>query len=170
MEQSSPGELEAGDLRASIESMEMNQSGFADLLNELGDHREFKTVLRSIQRMVSADAKVSGEMHVIITLLRRDRARARRVAECAEWIENPNGGYSTIIQGVRVSVSPQSGGRWSIAARHIADGPDGYSPSFPHWRRTIEEAKIRAVMAVDETLDHLEEINAQTVHESGEPA
>jgi hypothetical protein len=163
MEVSNADPIDAEALRASIESMSMNQSSFAGHLSELGDKRELKTILRSIQRMASADARVSGEMQVILTLLERERSRARRCAESIAWEELDHGGYSAEVQGVRLTVSPQRGGRWSIHARHVAEGAEGYSPSFPHWRSSLEEAKIRAVLAIDETLDHVERIRADMV-------
>ena len=149
---------EADALRAAIEGMELNQSSFAALLRGLGDGRELRTILRSIQRMAAADARVSGEMQVILSLLGRDRARARRVAAAIDWTPDGRGGFSAKVQGVRIAVSSQRGGRWSVQARHVADGPEGYSPSFPHWRDSLEEAKIRAVFAIDETLDQVEQI------------
>ena len=101
---------------------------------------------------------MSGEMQVILSLLGRDRARARRVAGTIDWKPDDRGGFSAEIQGVRISVSPHRGDRWSVQARHVADGPDGYSPSFPHWRDSLDAAKIRAVLAIDETLDQVEQI------------
>lgn len=83
-----------------------------------------------------------------------------RIADAIDWKETDRGGYTAEAQGVRLSISSQRGGRWSIHARHIADGPDGYSPSFPHWRNSLEEAKIRAVLAINETLDQVEQIAA----------
>ncbi|KPF48873.1 hypothetical protein IP65_20585 [Novosphingobium sp. AAP1] len=161
METCDPTGLEAEALRSTIEGLELNQSSFAGLLSELGDKRELKTILRSIQRMASADARVSGEMQVILTLLQRDKWRARRIAQATQWTERDNGGLTAEIQGVRLTLHPQSRGRWSIHARHMAEGPDGYSPSIPHWRSSLEAAKIRAVLAVDETLDHIERIKAE---------
>ena len=161
MEVSDVDHDEAEALRASIENMNMNQSSLASLFSELGDKREVKTILRSIQRMASADSRVSGEMQVIFTLLQRERARARRLAGSIAWEESDSGDYTAEVEGVRLTVSPQRGGRWSIHARHVADGPDGYSPSFPHWRSSLQEAKIRAILAIDETLDHVECIRAE---------
>jgi len=153
--------IDARTLRASIDNMQLNQSSFAGLLSELGDTRELKTILRSIQRMANSDAKVSGEMQVILKLLERDRSRARRRAADIEWRPSGQGGYVAEAQGVRLTVSPQRSDRWSIQARHVADGPDGYSPSFPHWRDSLEEAKIRAILAIDETLDQVECLRAE---------
>ena len=147
-------------MRAAIEGMNLNQSSFAAVMRGLGDGREFRTILRSIQRMAAADARVSGEMQVILSLLGRERARARRLAEAIDWKPDARGGFAAELQGVRITVSPQRGDRWSVHARHVADGPDGYSPSFPHWRDSLEEAKIRAVLAIDETLDQVEQIRS----------
>lgn len=156
---------DATELRTGLDQLGFSQSRFAGLLTALGDRREIKTVLRSIQRMATGDARLSGEMQVILTLLKREEARARRVAASTVWTVHDDGRQSTVIQGVRVSVSPQSRGRWSIFARHIADGPDGFSPEFPHWRDNLEDAKLRAVLAVDETLDKLDWLAAQAAED-----
>lgn len=160
-----PANDDASQLRGELDGLGFSQSRFAGLLTALGDRREIKTVLRSIQRMATGDARLSGEMQVILTLLKREEARGRRLAAASEWTVHDDGRQSTVIQGVRVSVSPQSRGRWSIVARHIADGPDGFSPEYPHWRDTLEEAKLRAVLAVDETLDKLEQIAAEAAED-----
>lgn len=156
-----PENADADRLKSELEKLGQSQSSFAGLMTALGDNREVKTVLRSIQRMANGDARLSGEMQVILTLLKRDEARARRLAAATEWTIHDDGRQTAVIQGVRVGVAPQSRGRWSVYARHIADGPDGYSPEFPHWRDNLQDAKLRAVMAVDETLDKLEQIEAE---------
>jgi hypothetical protein len=160
MEDLEPERAGSAAMRAVIDSLGLNQSRLAALMSGLGDARETKSILRSVQRMASSDARVSGEMQVILTLLGRERARARRVAQAIEWKPDGRGGFAAEVQGVRISVFPQRGDRWSVHARHLADGPDGYSPSFPHWRDTLDEAKIRAVLAVDETLDQVEQIRS----------
>lgn len=154
---------DASKIRAALDDLSLNQSSLANLMIELGDSREMKTVLRSIQRMAGSEARLSGEMHVILTLLQREQARARRIASTVVWTEGEAGRLTTVIQGVRLTVSPQSRGRWSIHARHIANGPNGYSPEIPHWRDSLENAKLRAVLAVDETLDDLDRIAAQSL-------
>lgn len=143
-------------LRQDLANMSLNQSTLADLMAELGDKRELKSILRSIQRMAGEEARLSGEMHVILTLLLRQHRRARRLADQAEWTSHDDGRLTTEMQGVRLTLRPQSKGRWSIVARYIADGANGYSPEFPHWRNSLGEAKLRAILAVDETLDDIE--------------
>lgn len=112
--------------------------------------------------MLSGDVPVSGPMKVIMTLLLRERAAAYRLAQHVSWEKTESGGYRAEVEGVELTVTPQSHRRWSIHAQHVANGPDGYSPSIPHWRSSLDEAKIRAVLAVDETLDQIAEISAHT--------
>lgn len=148
---------EAQTLRADINSLDVDQTGFAKILRRHGDHRRQQTILRSLQRMLSGEVPVSGSMKVILTLLLRERAAAYRLAQHVIWEAIQGGGYSAEVEGVKLTLMPQSYGRWSIHARYILNGPDGYSPSAPHWRSSLEEAKIRAILAVDETLDQMAE-------------
>lgn len=59
------------EFRAKIASLGMTQSGLARRMKELGDDRDEKNILRSIQRMVAGDARVSGEMRALLGLLER---------------------------------------------------------------------------------------------------
>jgi hypothetical protein len=62
---------EAYEFRARIAALGFNQSSFARRMIELGDDRGEKTILRSIQRMASGDARVSGEMRALLGLMER---------------------------------------------------------------------------------------------------
>lgn len=156
-----PADSDSARLRESLGELKLNQSAFAGVMSELGDSREMKTILRSIQRMAGDEARLSGEMHVILTLLKREQSRARRMMAAATWVGEKGQRQWTEIQGVRVTINPETKGRWSIYATHVAEGSNGYSPEMPHWRNSEEDAKLRAVLAVDETLDDLELIAAQ---------
>jgi hypothetical protein len=151
---------EAERYREAMEELRLNQSSLAKRLATLGDRREFSTILRSVQRMANGEARVSGEMQAIVTLLSRDQLRASRIAKETSWEAYGNdGGITATLQSVRLSIMPQSRGRWLIHAQYVGDGKPGYSPPIPHWRSNLEDAKVRAVFAVDETLDHMAEIS-----------
>ena len=60
---------EFGELRARIAALGLNQSSMARCMKELGDDRDEKNILRSIQRMVAGDARVSGEMRALLGLM-----------------------------------------------------------------------------------------------------
>ena len=90
-------------------------------------------------------------MQVIMTMLLRERARVKRMVDRTVWAEYAGGGLSATVEGVSLSLSPQTKGRWQIHAQ--VDETRGYSPPIPHWRTSLEEAKLRAMLCVDETLD-----------------
>lgn len=62
---------EYSEIRARIAALGMTQSSLARAMKELGDDRDVKNILRSIQRMVSGDARVSGEMRALLGLMER---------------------------------------------------------------------------------------------------
>jgi hypothetical protein len=61
------------ELRARIAQLGLTQSGLARRMKQLGDDRDEKNILRSIQRMVAGDARVSGEMRALLGLLEQSR-------------------------------------------------------------------------------------------------
>jgi hypothetical protein len=71
--------------RAQLEALGMTQSGFAKWMKKRGDDRMPATILRHIQRMAAGEARVSGEMRVILSLMRdgQRKAMARQAAKNA---------------------------------------------------------------------------------------
>jgi hypothetical protein len=61
--------------RAALEEIGETQHGFAKWMKRLGDDRCVDTIRRNIQRMAKGEARVSGEMRVILTI-RRNRAKS----------------------------------------------------------------------------------------------
>jgi hypothetical protein len=137
--------------RADLDRLGLSQRALAAKMRALGDARSFDTLLRSVQRMATGEARVSGEMQVIMTMLLRERTRAQRMLDRTVWTEGEGGGLVATVEGAALSLSPQSRGRWQVHAQ--IDEKRGYSPPIPHWRNSLEEAKLRAMMCVDETLD-----------------
>ena len=66
------------DFRTRIARLGMTQTGFARLMQRLGDDRNEKNILRSIQRMVAGDNRVSGEMRALLGLLEAQQANGAR--------------------------------------------------------------------------------------------
>ena len=56
--------------RAELEALGQTQSSFARWLQKRGDDRQPGTILRHIQRMANGEARVSGEMRVILSMMR----------------------------------------------------------------------------------------------------
>jgi hypothetical protein len=140
------------EFRSALEELGLSQTGLASRMIALGDYRKQEAILRSIQRIAAGESRVPGEMQVVMKLLQREHRRAKRLANAVCWSKSNDGKLNTEINGVHLTITPQSRGRWSIHAQH---GSNGYSPDVPHWRNSLEDAKIRAVQAVDETLDQM---------------
>ncbi len=55
--------------RNKLATLGMGQSALARLMLERGDDRQMATILRSLSRMASGDARVSGEMRALLGVL-----------------------------------------------------------------------------------------------------
>jgi hypothetical protein len=65
--------------RAEIDALGMTQTGFAKWLKRRGDDRKDATILRHVQRMANGEARVSGEMRVILSMMRAGaKGKARK--------------------------------------------------------------------------------------------
>lgn len=67
--------------RAELEALGMTQSGLAKWLQKRGDDRKPATILRHVQRMANGEARVSGEMRVILSMMRAGKKKAEKRVE-----------------------------------------------------------------------------------------
>ena len=58
-------------MRATLAELGLTQGALARHMKELGDDRDEKNILRSIQRMIAGDARVSGEMRALLGAIPR---------------------------------------------------------------------------------------------------
>lgn len=146
-----PGpEMGAADFNAALDELEQTHNGFAALLRRIGDKRPVVVLLKGLRAMSAGTRQVSGEMQVILHLLRRERAHAARTAALTDWTAAADNGITATLRGVTLTLRPAPRGRWRIAAQVLATG---FSPEAPRWRDSLADAKVRAVLAVDEALD-----------------
>lgn len=156
--QDEPGEVQvvAAEFRSQLENLCLTQSALAVRLRDLGDDRSVETILRSIQRMATGDARVSGEMKVILRLLQQNQHRGAHLAASVDWLDHPDGTVTAQADDFSIFLRPESRGRWAISVRHR----DGYSPPWPRWVSSLEQAKTRAVLAIEHGHADLAEIAA----------
>lgn len=70
--------------RHALEQLGENQSSLARLMKRHGDDRQPATILRNIQRMATGEARVSGEMRVLLNFMLRGKKKrdaAKRPAQ-----------------------------------------------------------------------------------------
>lgn len=135
----------ASEFRDRLDALSLSQSALAVRLRELGDDRSVETILRSIQRMATGEARVSGEMKVIMRLLEQNEYRVSRLAHSVAWQDHPDVTVTANADDFSIYIKPESRGRWAIAVRHC----DGYSPPWPRWVSSLDLAKARALLAVE---------------------
>lgn len=66
---------------AELEALGMTRTGFAKWLKKRGDDRSPKAIERHVQRMAAGQVRVSGEMRVILRMMRDGQRKAMRRKE-----------------------------------------------------------------------------------------
>lgn len=145
--------------RVDLQELEETPVELAKRMQDLGDHRSFQAILRSIQRMAAGDTGVSGEMRVIVrTLLRQQRLRENKYAGL-QWHRQASGTVSTIADDFSIDLYPKSKGRWLV---HLVHMPTKFSPSWPAWQDSLEAAKRKALTCLEDGYNQLDEIQRET--------
>ncbi|RKK01674.1 hypothetical protein EBE87_27125 [Pseudoroseomonas wenyumeiae] len=67
--------------RAELEALGQTQAGFAKWMKRRGDDRPLANIERHIRRMASGANRVSGEMRVILNMMRKGVAKAEKAAQ-----------------------------------------------------------------------------------------
>lgn len=72
--------ISADEFRAFLLEIGESQSSFARTLKRMGDDRADGTILRHVQRMATGEARISGEMRVIMSIFRNSRRKQAAAA------------------------------------------------------------------------------------------
>ena len=64
--------------REQLEALGIGNSALARAMIENGDDRQFDTIVRGLRRMATGEARVSGEMRTLLTMMRSNPAGGRR--------------------------------------------------------------------------------------------
>jgi len=64
--------------REQLEALGIGNSALARAMIENGDDRQFDTIVRGLRRMATGEARVSGEMRALLTMMRSNPAEGRR--------------------------------------------------------------------------------------------
>jgi hypothetical protein len=138
--------------KAALAELRMTPADLAAHMHKNRDYRDLSATIRSIQRMVSGNTRVSGEMLVIVSMLLRQRRRLRAKYPDLPWHRNEHGVYSTQVEDWYVHIAPQTNGRWLLWCRNGSDLKD-HSPPFGPWWNSLEDAKEKALACVEEGMN-----------------
>jgi hypothetical protein len=75
--------------RVMLKEIGETQSSLARLMERNGDDRKAATILRNIQRMANGEARVSGEMRVILTMISRAQKKRAKAAAVSGAPDEP---------------------------------------------------------------------------------
>lgn len=141
-------EYKAEKLLEDLQTLNESAPELAKRLRFLGDHRPFKTVLRSIQRMLAGDVIISGEMRVIMNILMYQHRLREEKYKNLKWIEHENGHVSTIVEDYTITLLPQTKRRWII----LITTKNGRNHPWPNWVSDLDSAKVAALKYLDDAI------------------
>jgi len=151
-----PPEQTAAEFRAELDALCETQYGLAKRLNELGDRRPFPTILRGIQRIAAGETKIPGEMQVVLNLLKRAREDAKEDVAKLSWASKAIDVLIAETRGFSITLQRERAG-WRITVCHLETG---YCHPWPKFPETVEEAKIKALLCLEDAREFLR-ANAQ---------
>ncbi|MCW2285492.1 hypothetical protein M2323_003365 [Rhodoblastus acidophilus] len=152
----------AEEWRTALAELGLSPVELADYMKKQGgDYRPYQTILRGIQRMIAGETRVSGEMFVIVRMLLRQHRRLKARHPNVEWSRVPTGAVSAQVEGYTVFLSPQSKGRWIVSCRDEA----GFSPEFGRWQDSLQAAKNKALVCVEEGMSDIAYLRAEQAKE-----
>lgn len=147
------------DFVAALDELCVTNAEVAIELAELGDYRPFDTIMRSIQRMRSGETRVSGEMAAVIQMLLRRQRRLFYKYRNLNWTETKFRELIAETEDYKITLSPQTKGRWLV---HLQHKQTGFCPPWPSWQDNLEQAKKRALICIERSDDRLAEISMES--------
>lgn len=140
--------------RADVGKYAGGTAGLGATMIRWGDYRSSEAIARSLQRVMSGDIRVSGEMCVIMTAIRQNWLRSERLVHETVWIQHDDLSVTAEVADFSVTIYPATKGRWRSNLVHKS----GYSPSWPTWQNNIEDAKRAAVHRLVKAQIELDEV------------
>lgn len=143
-----------------LEEISFTPGELLNWMSKRGDYRDGSASIRSIQRMLAGETRVSGTMMVLMNMLARQHRRLKARYPDLVWSITEHGTYITQVENWHVYISPQSKGRWLLSC---SSGPsrDDYSPPFGRWLDSLEEAQNKALMSVEEGIADVAEFEIE---------
>ncbi|APC19391.1 hypothetical protein BLL42_26995 (plasmid) [Pseudomonas frederiksbergensis] len=151
-------------LRNDLDELGWTPAALMDRMRSLGDYRSPQTILRGINRALEGQIKVSGELLALVRQMVRFKRRLLRTYGNALWTELGDGSHTTQIEDFRITVAPQTKGRWLVIVVH----KDGFSPPYPRWQDTLEAAQHMAFITLDNAQNWMQDYAEEQAREAPE--
>ena len=147
------------ELNATLHQLGMSPHDLSRRMAKLGDPRSFTAISRSINRMVAGEVKVAGEVVALLEFMKREHRRAQRKADSLVWKRLADGSFTAEVDDFTITLVPKSRGRWHISIVHQS----GYSAPWPSWEGSLSDAKVTAVICLEDAVTFLEDLSTEQV-------
>ncbi|TAW50603.1 hypothetical protein [Rhizobium leguminosarum] len=145
----------SAELKKGLDELGWTPVELADRMTSLGDYRPYKTILRGIHRALANEIKVPGELLALVKLEGHYKRRLKSSYDALNWTKLPDASWTTKTDGFVITLLPKSKGRWKVHMMHV---DSGYSPSWPRWQDSLDQAKEMAWMTLDNAIHWLAEV------------
>lgn len=149
-------------LRQDLNELNWTPAALVDRMKSLGDYRPRATILRCINRALEGQNKPSGELLALARLAVRFKRRLLLSYENLVWTELVDGSHTVAAEDFRITLVPQSKGRWLVVVVH----KNGYCAPYPRWQNTLKDAKHMAFVTLDNAQHWLNECAEEQAHEA----
>lgn len=145
-------------LIAALDEMSMSVSDLVSYMDDQAPLEDSGATIRSIKRMISGETRVSSEISSLAGSLLRRYRRLKMEHPSVEWreVETSPGNYIAKVGDWCAFLYPQSKGRYLLRVAAGFSSSD-YSPPFGRWLSSIDEAKNKALLAIDEGKNQMAE-------------
>lgn len=157
-----PEELSA-ELKKGLDDLGWTPVELADRMMSLGDYRPYRTILRGIHRALAYEVKVPGELLALVNQEVRYKRRLKRSYDTLTWTELPDRSLTTKVDDFIITLLPKSKRRWKV---HMMHPETGYSPSWPRWQDSLQQAKEMAFLTLDNAINWLAEVERERATEA----
>lgn len=128
-----------------MKEMYFNTSDLTKFMKSMGDPRDHSTIMRSIQRMLSGEVKVSGEMIVILHMLLGQRLRLKERYPDIEWEVQPDQRHIALVDNYKIVLIPEHK-KWKIDCTRVGDK---HNHTWERFSLSLEEAKYRCLSYIE---------------------
>lgn len=149
-------------LRQDLTELNWTPAELVDRMKSLGDYRPRATILRGINRALEGQNKPSGELLALARLAVHFKRRLLLSYENLVWTELEDGSHTVAAEDFRITLVPQSKGRWLVVVVH----KNGYCAPYPRWQNTLKDAKHMAFVALDNAQHWLNECAEEQAREA----
>jgi hypothetical protein len=151
-------------LRDDLAELGWTAAALMDRMQSLGDYRSPQTILRGLNRALAGQIRPSGELLALVRQMVRFKRRLLRSYGHTTWAQLGDGSHTTQIEDFRITLAPQTKGRWLVNVVH----KDGFSPPWPRWQDDLEAAKHIAFITLDNAQNWLQEYAEEQAREAAE--